>query len=271
MKIAGGIYKLNKNEAYCDVSKKSSDEPGKFLEDLPIYTEDDVLQHGKDADRIWVSYKEGVYDITNFVESHPGNFSYKNKFQFSIDYQKQKGGEKILLAAGSSLEPFWSIYAVHKEPGILNMLEKFRIGNLKRDKVSNENPNDPFQHDPKRHPLLKVLTKKPFNAEMPKELACENLITPNELHFVRNHLPVPIVDITKFELEIENELDGKKYKFNFDELTKRFPVHTIPVTLQCSGNKRKFMNEYDKVQGLMWDVNAISTAEWTGVIDLIFE
>ena len=68
---------MNKNEAYCEEnnsSRKQYVEPGKFIDDLPIYTEEDVLQHGKDSDRIWVSYKEGVYDITNFIESHPGSF-----------------------------------------------------------------------------------------------------------------------------------------------------------------------------------------------------
>jgi len=50
-----------------------------------------------------------VYDITDFVEEHPG-------------------GDKILMAAGGSLEPFWLLYAVHKNPEVLALLEQFRIG-----------------------------------------------------------------------------------------------------------------------------------------------
>jgi cytochrome b involved in lipid metabolism len=42
----------------------------------------EVAKHKTAASRIWVSYKEGVYDITDFVDAHPGQ-------------------EKILLAAGS--------------------------------------------------------------------------------------------------------------------------------------------------------------------------
>jgi len=50
-----------------------------------------------------------------------------------------------------------------------------------------------------------------------------------------------------------------------EEFKKKFPVYTIPVTIQCSGNKRKFMNDFAAgIHGLMWDTNAISTAEWTG-------
>lgn len=151
------------------------------------------------------------------------------------------------------------------------MLEKYRIGNLIIDEANNkkkssfENKNDPFQNDPKRHPLLTVLTEKPFNAETPKQFSVDSIITPNELFFVRHHMPVPHIDLETFKLEIINENDGKSYSLNLEELKSKFPSHTIPVTLQCSGNKRKFMHEYEPVQGLMWDVNSISTAEWTGV------
>ena len=110
------------------------------------------------------------------------------------------------------------------------MLENYRIGNLKVD-VNKKDENikaDAFQNDPKRHPLLKALTQKPFNAEAPKEFIADNLLTPNKLHFVRNHLPVPKVDIEKFELEIIDDLKGKKKTFKFDELEKYFPVYTIP-------------------------------------------
>ncbi len=41
--------------------------------------------------------------------------------------------------------------------------------------------------------------------------------------------------------------------------------HSNKVTIQCAGNRRKDMHGYRPVQGLMWGMNAISTAEWTGV------
>lgn len=130
---------------------------------------------------------------------------------------------------------------------------------------SKEKTVDPFANDPKRHPSLTVLTQKPFNAEAPKQQSAANLVTPNELFFVRNHLPVPQVDVDKFRLEIVNE-DGRSVPLSLHELKSlKLPEYTIPVTLQCSGNKRKFMHEVAPVQGLMWDVNGISTAQWTGI------
>lgn len=51
-----------------------------------------------------------MYDITNFIPQHPG-------------------GDHILMAAGSSVEPFWLLYGVHKNKDILELLESMRIGN----------------------------------------------------------------------------------------------------------------------------------------------
>lgn len=51
-----------------------------------------------------------MYDITDFIPKHPG------------------GGEKIMMAAGGSADPFWMIYGVHRNADVLNLLEEHRIG-----------------------------------------------------------------------------------------------------------------------------------------------
>ena len=59
-----------------------------------------------------MTYKNGVYDITNFIPKHPG-------------------AKNIMMAAGGSIEPFWSIYAVHNNNReVYSLLEQYRIGNL---------------------------------------------------------------------------------------------------------------------------------------------
>ncbi len=65
--------------------------------------------------------------------------------------------------------------------------------------------NDPFAGDPVRSPILRVNSEKPFNAEPPTELLLDNYNTPNDLFFVRNHLPVPKVDSTAFTVELSGE------------------------------------------------------------------
>ena len=67
-----------------------------------------------------MTYKGNVYDITDFVANHPG------------------GSEKIILAAGGALEPFWALYAVHNNEHVLELLAEYRIGSLSKDESSIE-------------------------------------------------------------------------------------------------------------------------------------
>jgi sulfite oxidase len=82
-------------------------------------------------------------------------------------------------------------------------LESFRIGNVADEPASAPqfDTDNPFSHDPARHPALVARTRTPFNGETPAALL-DTMITPNELHFVRNHLPVPRVDPEAYRLEI---------------------------------------------------------------------
>lgn len=59
--------------------------------------------------------------------------------------------------------------------------------------------SDPFSTDPSRHPALIVNNTKPFNAESPPSLLIDNFRTPNELFFIRNHLPVPQVCLSPLD------------------------------------------------------------------------
>lgn len=112
-------------------------------------------------DRVWVTYKEGVYDITDFISKHPG-------------------GDNIMLGAGASIEPFWEIYGIHKTDKILEMLEEMRIGNidLKENEHALENMGDPYANDPVRHPILTPRSVKPFNAEPVLSLLVDSFNTP---------------------------------------------------------------------------------------------
>ena len=72
---------------------------------------------GSASKKTWVTYKNGVYDITDFIPKHPG-------------------AKNIMMAAGGSIEPFWSIYAVHNNnPEVYTLLEEYRIGNLSKEDV----------------------------------------------------------------------------------------------------------------------------------------
>lgn len=39
----------------------------KGSDSLPVFTAEEVAQHRTPKDRVWVTYKDGVYDVTDFV------------------------------------------------------------------------------------------------------------------------------------------------------------------------------------------------------------
>ncbi|RWS31355.1 putative sulfite oxidase-like protein, partial [Leptotrombidium deliense] len=243
--VSFAIYKWHQNKR---VVYAFQDSYGKVIDGLQFYSMDDVTKHNSKEKRIWISFRNGVYDITDFVEQHPG-------------------GDKILMAAGGAVDPFWELYAVHKNPQVLDILEKYRIGNLKEEdsKRVAAQSNDPYSTDPKRHPALQPRSDKPYNAEPPVEILVKNFYTPNELFFVRNHLPVPQVDVDEYELEIEGLGLKKCFTFSLNDLKTKFPKHTVTQAIQCAGNRRSDMNKIEVVKGLNWGPAAISNAKWTGV------
>ncbi|XP_074641752.1 sulfite oxidase-like [Tubulanus polymorphus] len=240
-----GGYLMYKNYP-SSVSAKTIDKADQLQ--LPKFSIEEISKHRSKETGIWVTYAGEVFDITEFVDKHPG-------------------GDKILLAAGGALEPFWEMYAVHKESGIVRMLRKYRIGqineaDLKKNVIRNS--NDPYANEPKRHPALNINSNKPFNAEPPTELITDNIITPNEIFFIRNHLAVPVVDPKKYVLEITGEGMKKPLKLSLHDLKTKFKKHKVVATMQCAGNRRAEMSRVKEVKGLSWQGTAISNAEWGG-------
>lgn len=235
------IYCAEKND-----SKTVHNKPGDLKNNLPFYSHDEISKHTSVNTKVWVTYRQGVYDITEFIEQHPG-------------------GNQVLLAAGDSVEPFWALYGVHENPHVYEILETYRIGNLKTElhQVTEKTP-DVYFAEPVRHNILKIVNKKPFNAETPSALLVEHFHTPNELFYVRNHLPVPEIDPKTYELEVEIENDNKVVSFTLDEL-KKMPSKTISATIMCAGNRRSEMMKVKSVKGLEWGIAAVGNAKWTGV------
>lgn len=70
-----------------------------------------------------------------------------------------------------------------------------------------------------------VNNHRPFNAEPRPELLLDaGFITPNELYYVRNHLPVPMVDPRAYRLRVE--IDGQRgscVSYSLQDLKTKFP------------------------------------------------
>ncbi|XP_062323056.1 sulfite oxidase, mitochondrial [Osmerus eperlanus] len=239
-------YGLNHNQAE-RAATSTTMQPINQDSSQPIYSQDEVTKHRSLEDGVWVTYKGSVYDITEFVSMHPG-------------------GDKIMLAAGGDLEPFWALYAVHSQDHVLEILSEYKVGELSaedRQQQQSVVSSDPYSSDPARHPVLHINSLKPFNAEPPPEILSDSYITPSTIFFKRNHLPVPRVDPASYRLQVEG-LPGGVLSLSLEELKTRFPKHSVTATLQCAGNRRSEMNKVKQVKGLNWGIAAISNATWSG-------
>lgn len=161
-----------------------------YLVDKRKYKRGEVATHNSSEKGIWVTYENGVYDITEFVAIHPG-------------------GEKILLAAGKAIDPFWSIFSIHASKETRELLESYRIGDLvpiDQDETARDIKSTGlellFANEPARDPSLIVHSSRPCNAESDID-SLKPFITANEKFYVRNHLPVPMIEEDSFKLEIE--------------------------------------------------------------------
>lgn len=228
---------------------------GQWIKDLPVFTFKEVSAHDSIDTGVWVIYKNGVYDITKFVSKHPG-------------------GEILLVGAGKSIEPFWKLYSVHNSNETYLLLETMRIGNYDNsstpvdDTHEEEEEEDQWINEPKtRHPALIHNQDKPFNAEPPAAVLTGAFHTPNDVFYIRNHLPVPpVVKSEDYRLEITREsgIDGETVQLSLDEV-QEFPHVSLSAALQCGGNRRSGMSLYKQVRGLSWKSAAIGNASWTGV------
>src|SRR5438046_5512563 len=105
-----------------------------------------------------------------------------------------------------------------------------------------------------------VRGEDPLNLEMPFS-SLDQFITPTESFYVRTQFPMPAIDKDAWWLRVEGEVE-KPFAINYEELLKLESL-TIPVTLECAGNNRNFLEP--KVKGVQWGLGEVGTAEWTGV------
>jgi hypothetical protein len=84
--------------------------PGHPAANLKVVSYDE-FKLGK-KDRVWVTLDGGVYDVTTFLDAHPG------------------GVDRIQMVNGQDLAKFWGVYDLHDRPHIRALLEEYRIGNM---------------------------------------------------------------------------------------------------------------------------------------------
>lgn len=112
--------------------------------------------------------------------------------------------------------------------------------------------------------LLRITGKHPLNGESQlTELLEAGLITPNGLHYVRNHGAVPHLAWGNHKLEISA---GRSLTLFMDDLTDQFESINIPIFLACDGNRRKELNMIRRSKGFNFGAGAVGCAYWKGVL-----
>ncbi|KXT09669.1 hypothetical protein AC579_9975 [Pseudocercospora musae] len=127
---------------------------------------------------------------------------------------------------------------------------------------------DQFSPDnwlPRSDKLIRLTGKHPMNAEADLSALFETsqktgLITPNELHYIRNHGAVPRILWELHKLDVENG----KLILSMDQLKHDFEHINIPVTLACDGNRRKELNMIRRSKGFSWGAGATGCVYWKG-------
>jgi cytochrome b involved in lipid metabolism len=94
-----------------------TDQPQQSERTLPVISRQEVEKHNT-PDKVWVTYGDGVYDVTKFIANHPG------------------GKEKLMSVAGKDIAAQWSLYAHHKSsPLVHELLSEMKIGVLPLEDV----------------------------------------------------------------------------------------------------------------------------------------
>ena len=148
-----------------------------------------------------------MYNVTNFINHHPG------------------GGDYLMMAAGSSIAPYWNIYKQHDDVEIHKILQKYHIGYVEKESripiQKENNSQDPYQNEPKdRNPKLIIKKKEPFNAQPSLIDLRKSYITPTPLWFVRHHHPTPDIKLEEYKLTISGKFIEDSVDFNL--LASRF-------------------------------------------------
>ena len=225
MTLAGVTWMQYKSQVSCcttDTSKEVKIEAGVVHSSLPDYKLEEIARHKGAETGVWVTYKDGVYDITEFMDAHPG------------------GREKIIRAAGTSVEPFWEVYTSHNTEEVKEMLEALRIGNVHpsdRGKSIGRKQEGPYANEPERSPINKVIAQAPYLSETPSVLFTDSYTTPNDIFFVRNHLPVPLVDPQKYVLKVRCQ-GQEPVELTLEDLRTKFKQYAITAIIHCAGNRR---------------------------------
>ena len=109
---------------------------------------------------------------------------------------------------------------------------------------------------------LVVHRAHPLNCETSIPALLGGVVMPNARFYIRNHFQIPNLDPAMFRLTVGGLVE-RPLSLSLRDLHS-LPLHTLIVTLECAGNGRGLFQP--PIEGEKWNLGAVSTAEWTGVL-----
>ncbi|MCY3943438.1 MAG: sulfite oxidase [Gemmatimonadetes bacterium] len=93
----------------------------------------------------------------------------------------------------------------------------------------------------------------------------DGLLTPNDLFFVRNHAPTPLIDPGSYLLSVGGPGARSEVRLTLDDL-RALPSQTLIAYIECAGNWRGFFQSVTgrTAAGSQWGTGAVGCAEWSG-------
>jgi DMSO/TMAO reductase YedYZ molybdopterin-dependent catalytic subunit len=85
-------------------------------------------------------------------------------------------------------------------------------------------------------------------------------LTPNDVFFVRQHLPRPVIQEAGFRLSVGGQV-SRQIQLSVADLRK-LPQYSVAAVVECTGNGRGFYRP--RVPGIQWERGAVGNAEWGG-------
>jgi sulfoxide reductase catalytic subunit YedY len=115
---------------------------------------------------------------------------------------------------------------------------------------------------PEKRPMIMYSDRPPL-LESPREVFTSAL-TPNDLFFVRWHMPmIPShINTSAFRIKIDGLVD-KEINFSLKDLKTKFKQVELTAVLQCGGNSRSAF--HPTASGIQWGAGAMGCAVWKGV------
>ncbi|KAK5109055.1 hypothetical protein LTR62_007603 [Meristemomyces frigidus] len=235
--------------------------------------EKEKQSHTKDGVRISENGRKGENEKNGSDEENDGPESTEQSNGSTNDEEPSSQGEK----EKSEYEKLREQYSP-REIALLRVLrhEKDYRSSLKQNDGKKKSPQtqnrsmisideqDQFSPDnwlPRSEHLIRLTGKHPLNAEADlTSLFGGGLITPNELHYVRNHGAVPRILWELHKLDVENG----KLVLSMDDLKNELHSINVAVSLACDGNRRKELNMIKKSKGFNWGSGATGCAYWKG-------